>query len=376
MKIIHVTDTSIYNFDGISTYINELLVVGEKIGDETLVLTTTPIGNVQRNYHNYSGLKLKSFKSAHFPYKPKFVVVSPLGMDKIITDFHPDLVWIHTIGTLGLRAAALSANKYPIIYTKHCFDGELWNAYLNIPRNLKWTLYKASELIENRILEKCDKVIYHINDDMKIMNSKYFSKFEHIPPPLNARFFQNRLTIPKNNRRLTIGFSGRAEPDKGIEHTFRGLKILMEKYEFNNFEFLFIGDGTEAHRMKLKYPEMDIRITGYLDDVIPALDTLDAFVLSSLQETISLSSLEAYARGIPIFSVPIGYLYEHHEKLNNYFLFETAEQLADLLFEKLVKDHQKEENSNLQNIDDFIISYEQLFMIANHYQIFLRWGSC
>jgi hypothetical protein len=43
MKILHVTDGSIYNYDGISTYINELLEYACRGGAQLLVFTTVPL---------------------------------------------------------------------------------------------------------------------------------------------------------------------------------------------------------------------------------------------------------------------------------------------------------------------------------------------
>ncbi len=364
MKIMHITDTSIYNYDGISTYINELLEVATQNGDESVVLTTAPFGKDIRTYGKEKNITLKTFKSFRFPGKPKFIIVFPWGMKKMIADFNPDIIWIHTIGTIATKAARLAAGKHKVIYTKHCFDGELWNAYLNIPKLFQWFFNWTSKSLENIILSRADHVIYHLNDIEKVKTNKFFYKFRKVAPPLNKRFFENRTVRTAVPSKFNFGFCGRAEPDKGIEKTFEGLNILKEKYNFNDFKFTFIGDGPEAHRMRIKYPDMDIQITAYVDDVIPYIDMLDGFILSSLQETISLSSLEAYVRDVPIFSVAIGYLYEHKDKLKNYYLFETPEDLAISLF-NFVNLEKVQPNSILNNkINNLLIDYNRLYAFA------------
>jgi glycosyltransferase involved in cell wall biosynthesis len=116
--------------------------------------------------------------------------------------------------------------------------------------------------------------------------------------------------------------------------------------------------------MKEKYPDINIQITAYVDNVIPYIDTLDGFILSSLQETISLSSLEAYVRDVPIFSVAIGFLYEYKDNLKNYYLFDTPEDLAISLF-NFVNLEKVQPNSILNNkINNLLIDYDRLYAFA------------
>jgi len=359
MNIIHVSDTSIYNFDGISTYLNELIKCSELSGDKVLVLTTSPISGKNRTC-SYKNTIVKVFPSFRFPGKPKFVTVLNFGMRKIIRDFEPDLIWIHSIGTPGQFAALIGKGKYRIVYTKHCFDGELWNNYLNIPLMFRWFLDKVAEKMENKILESVDNVVYHLNNKTKVQNNRYFHKFITIPPPLPSKFFENRPTAKTKKNKLTIGFCGRCEPDKGLETTFAALKLFTQQHKNINAEFLIIGDGPEAHRLKKKYSNLNVLITGYVDDVIPYLDQLDAFVLSSKHETISLSSLEAYARGIPIFSVPIGYLEEVCKNLSNYHLFDTPEKLAALLYDVMILKIDMK-NKEVCSINSMVVSYTSLY---------------
>ncbi len=374
MKIIHVTDTSIYNYDGISTYINELLLCSEQQGHETLVLTTTPYGTNIREYGK-SKTKIKIFPSVRFPGKPKFVTVFTFGMKKIIDDFNPDIVWIHSIGTPGMRAAKIADGKYRIIYTKHCFDGVLWNSYLNINPAFHWFFNFWAGKFENKILRSADEVIYHLRDVSPVKNNKYFNKFIFSPPPLAAAFFENKKDKTKVNGKLTLGFCGRCEPDKGLEDTLKGLQLFHEKHKDIELEFIMIGDGPEAHRLKDKYDFLKITITGYINDVIPYLDKLDGFVLSSIHEMISLSSLEAYARGIPIFSVPIGYLQESSSTLNNFYLFETHEQLAELVFKILVKQDIPVKTNSVNGLNSLVISYPDLYKSRASYPRSLKKAS-
>lgn len=359
MKVLHITDTSIYNYDGISTYVNELLECFEKRGDETMVLTTFPHKSKSQRKSKFKD-KVVVFPCIRFPGRPKFITVFTFGLKKTIRKFNPDIVWIHTIGTIGIRAAQISKGKYKVVYTKHCFDGELWCTYLNVKPFFHPLFFAAADICEKIVLRNACKVVYHIRDTSKVEGSKYFNKFLMLSPPLNPRFFEHLPDKTIDKKKLTLGFCGRCDPDKGIETTFMGIEMFVQRHPDIDIEFILIGDGPEALRMQKKYSSLKIHVTGFVKNVIPHLDLLDAFILSSKHETISLSSLEAYARGITIFSMPIGYLSEQSVTLNKFYLFETPENLADLIFKVLIDGKTTVPNNSTGFAQTPVIGYDEL----------------
>jgi glycosyltransferase involved in cell wall biosynthesis len=336
MRILHVTDGSIYNYDGVSTYINELLESAYKEGAQSLVFTPVPLkpDQLRKVVHK---TEVKEFKKIKFLSTDKFNFSLPSGMKKVMNDFDPDIIWIHTVGPLGLKAARLSRKKYRTIYTKHCFEGDLWCAHLRIPTSFQWIFHLVAILAERRILKSSDIALYHINNIEKIRNIKFFNRFRYVPPPLCEKFLSERSYRNENiNGVFTIGFCGRLEPEKGLELLFKASDIYQNRYKIENIRILLIGDGSEALKLSIKYPHVNSTITGFVDDVIPYLDILDAYVLSSKTEMYSLSSLEAYSRGLPVFSTPVGFIGQNADKFPRIYNFNTAEELASLIYEVLV----------------------------------------
>jgi glycosyltransferase involved in cell wall biosynthesis len=368
MKILHVADTSIYNYDGISSYINELLECAYNGGAQLLVLSTVPI-NPEKLRTVCHKAEVKEFKNLKFFSSDKFVFSLPGGMKRALNEFEPDIVWVHTIGLLGLRAARLAKNKYPVVYTKHCFDGDLWCDHLKIPVAFRWFFHIVAILVERRVLKFSDVAFYHFDNTEKIRSNKFFSKFKYMPPPLNGRFVNEKSfrNGNQNDKIITLGYCGRLDPEKSIEQLFKAADIYQKKYDKKNIRLLLIGDGPEARPLVSQYPHINATITGFVDNVIPYLDQLDAFVLASKTETTSLSSLEAYSRGLPVFSTRVGYLGQNAEKFQHIFNFNTAEELASLINEVL----------NVKKIsvvpppvdlDPSIITYSKLLeMVASEY---------
>ncbi len=359
MRIIHAVDSSIQNFNGVTTYINELILNSESRGDEIMLLNTTPAYKTNLRPVNYKGI-VKTFKSLRLPGKPQLVIPIKTGMAKLIHDFNPDLIWIHSVGMIGTKTAEIAKGKYKVVCTKHSFDGELWCLYLNVPKVFQWIVHASASKFEKTVAAASSFFVYHIHETKKIEHKSYFKKFLKFNPPLQSRFFENKTGKLLEPNKLTLGFCGRCEPDKGIEDTYIGLQLFKEKHPEIEIVFYLIGDGPVAKTILSKnYTFLTTIVTGYVTDVIPYLDKLDGFILSSKHETISLSSLEAYTRGIPMFSRPIGYLSEM-TNLKNYYSFETNEKLVALL-EKVFIVEKKSREINKENIlSDLTISYPDL----------------
>jgi glycosyltransferase involved in cell wall biosynthesis len=358
MRIIHATDSSIQNFDGISTYINELILSSESRGDEVMLLCTTPTDKSNLRQINYKGI-VKAYKSLRFPGKPKFIYSVKPGIAKDIHSFKPDLIWIHSIGPIGTTVARVAKGKYKVVCTKHSFDGELWCLYLKIPKPFQWIVHTAANMFEKTVAGSCSFFVYHIQDTQKIEHLKYFNKFLKFNPPIQSRFYENRTEKTLEPNKLTLGFCGRCEPDKGIEDTYKGLQLFKEKHPEIEIIFYLIGDGPVAKTVPQKFNSIKTIVTGYTTDVIPFLDKLDGFIISSKHETTSLSSLEAYARGIPIFSLPIGYLSEA-KNIENYYLFENNEKLVQLLEKVFIHEKKYRKIPDTNALSGLVINYPEL----------------
>jgi glycosyltransferase involved in cell wall biosynthesis len=337
MKILHVVDGSIYNYDGVSTYINELLACTDHTEEKLMVFSSLPLVPEKLRSVKHK-VEVREFKNLGIFSSRSFNFSLPFGMKKDLNKFRPDIVWIHTIGPLGIRAARLSRNKYPVIYTKHCFDGDLWCSHLKIPAGFQWFVRLVARLVERIVLKSSEVAFCHLNKTEKIHHDKFFSKFKFVPPPLDRRFLYEKSHRDKNNndKIITIGFCGRFEPEKNIKELFEAVDIYQRKYNKKNIRLLLIGDGSEAVRLVSQHPEVNTTITGFVDDVIPYLDQLDAFVIASKTETYSNSSLEAYSRGLPVFSTPVGFIGQNADRLSHIYNFNTAGELASLINEVLV----------------------------------------
>jgi L-malate glycosyltransferase len=81
-----------------------------------------------------------------------------------------------------------------------------------------------------------------------------------------------------------------------------------------------------------------VMLVGPKNDVIPYLQSMDIYVLSSLTETTSLSTLEAMSCELPVVATSVGYVKEYISSGINGFLFskQDAYSLTKILEQLII----------------------------------------
>jgi sugar transferase (PEP-CTERM/EpsH1 system associated) len=120
-------------------------------------------------------------------------------------------------------------------------------------------------------------------------------------PADNSSTIRTEISIPKES--FVIGSVGRLDPIKDHPTLFRALKNARENH--NNLRLLVVGDGPERNRLEEIAPE-GVHFFGNRTDIPDVLRALDLFVLTSLNEGISNTILEAMATGMPAIVTSVG----------------------------------------------------------------------
>ena len=79
--------------------------------------------------------------------------------------------------------------------------------------------------------------------------------------------------------------------------------------------------------------EEKVVLTGPKNNLVPYYQAMDVYVLPSLSETSSLTTMEAMASGVPVITTPVGLIKEYVEDGRNGFFFPKRD--ADKLFQKI-----------------------------------------
>jgi glycosyltransferase involved in cell wall biosynthesis len=121
------------------------------------------------------------------------------------------------------------------------------------------------------------------------------------------------LTVPfrhdhvsDHGRGSTVGTVARLHPEKRLD-LFIDVAVELERRGIE-FSAVLVGDGPDGERLR-RYAEargMAARVSfaGEQVDVVPWLDRMDVFLMTSAVEISGLAPLEAMARGVPVVSLP------------------------------------------------------------------------
>jgi len=120
-------------------------------------------------------------------------------------------------------------------------------------------------------------------------------------PSNGVRKIRGELDIPPGA--FLMGIVGRLDPIKNHETLFRAFGTLRERLP--DVHLLVIGDGPERKRLEALAGD-GVFFLGNRLDVPEILRTLDVFVLSSRNEGISKTILEAMATAVPVVATHVG----------------------------------------------------------------------
>ena len=207
------------------------------------------------------------------------------------------------IGGLLGRIVGSKCKVKTIIYQAHGF-----HFYKGAPL-VNWLVYYP---IEKWLAHKTDIIITINNEDFilaeKRMRLKKGGKIEFIPGVgIDTQCYKKNYYI-RNKKRSELGVQdtdiliisiGDLIPRKNYEISIEAISMIKS----HNVHYFICGKGVSEKRLIYKINnlglERKIHLLGYRDDVKDLLNASDIFVISSKQEGIPRSTMEAMASGLP-----------------------------------------------------------------------------
>ena len=310
MKVAIFTDTYLPYINGVVTHINTLQKQLVKNGHEVLIVTASP---------KYSKHTIKN----NVLYCPSVTVkklygygaANPINLKrlKILKDFNPDVLHIHTEFTIGYFAMFVARKlKKPIVYTLHTmYDDYLFYV---APKRMVKTVKPAAHFYLKKVANKATEIIgpslkvveflksIKVNKPINLINNTGdFSNFF----PQNQDFdkissLKKELGITPND--TTLCFVGRLGKEKSIDVL---INYFTEQFKENkNVKLFIIGDGPERENLILLINSLkmkdQIKLLGKIPhDTIPTyFNSFNLYTSASLSEIHSISTLEAMASGL------------------------------------------------------------------------------
>jgi glycosyltransferase involved in cell wall biosynthesis len=262
------------------------------------------------------------------------------GLVSLIRKFKPDVIHTHTAkaGVLG-RLASLLAGRGAV--RVHTFHGHLLHDYFST------TLTKLVILIEKFFAARTSVLIAigsKVRDDLVAAGigraEKYRVFFPGLPAPkaIAKATAQSALGISADT--LHITFVGRLTQ---IKRPDRLLDVAAEcKARSLDLHFLVAGEGElfEGSKSRCKREQLNVTFFGWRNDIDQIFTASDIAILTSDNEGIPLTLIQAAQAGLPIVATSVGSISDIViNESTGYLTQVSAPAMADAI-EKLVRDAQ------------------------------------
>jgi 1,2-diacylglycerol 3-alpha-glucosyltransferase len=336
LRVLYFSDTFLPKTDGVAVSIKNFSELLTLRGHEfTICAPRYGEDDFERMGDN---IHVVRFRSGFLPSYPdiKVVLPSPGKIKKVIEEFQPDLIHIHTPGLLGLYAIN-AAERYgiPTIGTYHTLMAEQ-EMYVSFYRLFKLDklFFKINKFKKKLNIDELDKYVKFDNFNirkkiiLKICNDLYnrcdvvISPSHLIKQQLIEYGIERPITVVSNGMDLKrfsgkiktlnqqapkILHVGRISYEKNCDVVINAFKLVHEK--FPKATLTIIGEGPAIESLKRQAEHLELKdaviFTGFVPNA--ELHTIypqyDLFLTASTMETQGLVVLEAIACGLPAVGV-------------------------------------------------------------------------
>jgi glycosyltransferase involved in cell wall biosynthesis len=319
-KLLIATDGFLPRWDGIASFLNEMIPRIEN--DYELTILAPDSGELKQKYK----AEIFRFNTLKIRLADNYYACLP-NIFKISEEIKKtDLVFVQCLGTIGVLAIILSRiHKKKVIMYNHMLEWEVFAKsqsidLLKVPINiltkfLSMSLYSMCSAIIVSSIEHAELLTLFGNKSIKKVVHLGVDNMRYKPP-----FHKNdaKKTIGIDPKKFVIGYAGRVSYEKDPKTLYRAFVRFSKKY---NDSVLLIAGGGRPELEKMFSGKENIILTGLKDNLAPYYQAMDVYVLPSLTETTSLTTMEAMSTGLPVIVTPVGFIKEYINDGDNGMLF-------------------------------------------------------
>ena len=329
------------NVGGPAVIVAELMRGLDKSAIEQILVT----GFCDENEADYLDIVAKDVKATRIAGLGRSVsLIADLnaffGLVSLIRKYKPDVIHTHTAkaGVLG-RAASLLAGRGTV--RVHTFHGHLLHGYFNKIAT------QAVILIEKFFATRTKALIAigsKVKDELIAAGigkaGKYRVLFPGLPTPKAISQADAQAALGISTQTLYITFVGRLTQ---IKRPDRLLDVANEcKKRGLDLRFLVAGEGElfESSKARAEREQLNVTFLGWRSDISQIFAASDIAILTSDNEGIPLTLIQAAQAGLPIVATNVGSISDIViNESTGYLTASRASEMADAI-EKLVRDAQ------------------------------------
>jgi glycosyltransferase involved in cell wall biosynthesis len=259
--------------------------------------------------------------SVAFPPYPDIRLAAPAywRIARTVEEFRPDLVHCATefmIGRLGEVAAHRAG--LPLVSSYHTDFSRYTEAY-----GAPWLRSAVSGYIarfHGRAIRTYTPSQMSRSDliDLGLRDVEVWGRTVDTKIFAPSRFDHNIRRLHGWEHKFVLLHVGRLAAEKGVQRILDAFRIARGLLPAGSLHLVIAGGGPEEPELRRSAPA-DVSFLGILDrsrDLPQIYASADAFVFTSLTETLGLVVLEAMASGLPVIATPAGGVADHlrHEE--------------------------------------------------------------
>jgi sugar transferase (PEP-CTERM/EpsH1 system associated) len=258
---------------------------------------------------------------------------SVFRLAEMMRTYRPHVVHSRNWGAIESIPAAFLARVPVVIHSEHGYELDILTGLPNRRRIFRRAAYSVTDAVVTVSRELRD---YHARQAWLsperirvIYNGVDTQTF--VPRPEARVMLRKRFGLPE--QRFIAGTVGRMVPIKDHPTLLRAVEILAQRGI--DAHALLVGSGPELERNEQFVKASSVlqgrvTFTGLSQEIPELLNTMDAFVLTSISEGMSNTLLEAMATGLPLLATGVGGNTEVIEPEQTGWLFQPqdAEALA------------------------------------------------
>ncbi|RMF06401.1 glycosyltransferase family 1 protein [Candidatus Woesearchaeota archaeon] len=323
-RLLIATDNFLPRWDGIARFLAE--VIPRLLDDFRISVVAPHFGPVSSEIsRNLQLIRIPVLPVRVGDFNPSKLSLS--AMVKIRKAVRSaDIVWTQTIGPLGFFSLR-TAHRYkkPLLSFVHSIEWDLVRMALSRHNLLRRPVRMLTKILARNTYNKCDRLMVPSHEVSEILEVNGIFPPKDVVllgvdsakfvPPSSKSAAKEKIGI--NPDKKVIGYCGRIAREKDLKTLFRAFLRLSSKR--SDAVLLLVGTGVRDFD-KIINSHSNIIAVGKKDDVVPYLQAMDVYVLPSLLETTSLSSLEAMSCGVPVVCTPVGLLQSYiRDRFNGMF---------------------------------------------------------
>mgnify|MGYP003334845350 FL=1 len=367
LRIVHVIARM--NVGGPAILISELINGLQDKNFQSFLITgycqENEIDFLQANKMQVSEIRIKGFGRSVSLLSD---ILAFFRLMKALREIKPDIVHTHTAkaGVIGRLTALIAVPRAKRIHT---FHGHLLHGYFS---NFKTQILILIEKLLAKITDQILTIGNQVRIDLLNAGIGVESKMRFVFPGIRVKSTISRKEIRSSlgisDEKLILIFVGRLTQIKRPDRLIKAFRLASNSV--SNMTLLIVGDGDLREISEKLATGLDVRFLGWRTDVYDLMNASDIAILTSDNEGMPITLIEAAHLGLPAISTDVGSVSDVviHSKtgfLTSLDELEIAERIKVLAGSSLIR---KEFGTAAKSIATSKFSVEN--MVAEHKKIY------